>query len=85
MSSYQSETPDSAEEDLFKQDRARDIKKTYSKLLQKRIIPEMFMTADIFAAIDTALGINRRQILVEVLKETISMLESSTIGGDDEQ
>lgn len=69
-------------------DREEDLLREYRVLLKQRIIPTMFMPEGIAAAIDLALAVDRRKLVVQVLKEIVVSIEQSIAGvslGEEEE
>lgn len=76
MSSYLNQD-ELAVTDEMRADRENDLLAEFRIRLRRMILPELFMPEGVIATIDMALSIDRRKIVVQVLKEVIVDLEQS--------
>lgn len=76
MSSYHTDSDEIGEQEA-RDERTKEIAAFYKIELTRKIIPMLLLSEDILAAVDVALGIDRRVILVKELRDMANLLEGT--------
>ena len=76
MSSFHTDS-DEIGEQKAREERTAGIAAFYKIELTRKIIPMLLLSDDILAAVDVALGIDRRVILAKELRDMANLLEST--------